>query len=93
MAGGLVVVEICNSDDAEKLKELVAASIAYWTSDQKGFKLISDRTGSDFLVVNEGASISANVYKPGATTFAQQGEVALVFERVNKPSAAKKKSG
>ena len=93
---GLLVVDICNHDDAEKLKELVAASVAYWTSEQKGFKLISDRVGSDFLVVNEGSAIKDNVFKPGPTTFAQQGSVALVFERANvAPAAAKggKKDG
>ena len=36
------VIDVCKNSDTEELKKLVAASTAYWTSEAKQYKLLSD---------------------------------------------------
>jgi len=73
------VIDVCKNSDAEELKKLVAASTAYWTSEAKQYKLLSDDEAGDYLRVFA-SSIKDGIYKPGKST-PWDGDVVLVYER------------
>jgi hypothetical protein len=80
MANGDLVVDICKHVDAAALKALVEASQAYWTSPSKGYQLISDDVGKDFVRAFESA-ITNGAYDQGTTKYLADGEVILVYQR------------
>ncbi|KQZ61446.1 hypothetical protein ASD67_19685 [Sphingopyxis sp. Root1497] len=81
MAQGNIIVDICSDSDPQALKTLVASSKAYWTSTQKGFKLISDDGGSDYLRVYK-SQLSETDYQQGSTVYHSDGDVILIYEKI-----------
>lgn len=80
MAYGDLVIDVCRQNDAAKLAQLVEASKTYWTSHEKGYKLISDEVGKDFVRSFESA-ISDGAYNEGGTKYLANGDVVLVYQR------------
>lgn len=80
MPFGDIIVDICQEADPAKLTQLVAASKKYWTSDQKGYKLISDDKGKDFIRSYE-SKISSGRYEQGSTKYLASGQVILIYQR------------
>ena len=73
------VIDVCKNTHPEELKKTVAASIAYWTSETKKYKLISDEEAGDHLRVYA-SNIKDGIYTPGTST-PWDGDVILVYER------------
>ena len=80
MALGDFVVDVCRESDPDKLAAHVAASKAYWTGSTKGYKLLSDEVGLDFLRVFS-SKVEDGKYATGLPTNTFSGEVILVYER------------
>lgn len=81
MASGDYVVDVCKQADPTKLAELVGASKTYWTGPSKGYRLLSDEQGGDFLRAFE-SKIENGMYITGDHKFASSGEVVLIYEKV-----------
>ena len=80
MAIGDIVVDVCNDSDPDNLELLVAASKAYWTSPVKGYTLISDDVGRDFVRVFA-SKIENGAYQQGEPDPVRSGDVILVYQR------------
>lgn len=80
MAVGDFVVDICRQDDPDKLAAHVAASKTYWTGPTKGYKLLSDEIGLDYLRVFI-STTEGEKYSTGLPTKNWSGDVILVYER------------
>lgn len=79
MAIGDFVVDVCSQSDPDKLSAHVEASKAYWTGPTKGYKLISDDIGHDYLRVFT-STIDQGKYATGLPK-TWSAEVVLVYHR------------